>query len=291
MTSPEQELYALPPDRFIAARDEAVAQARSAGDRDAAARLAKLRRPTVAAWLVNLLALHRPEQVGELLDLAAAMREAQHGLRGEELRHLSTRRRETIAGLVGQVRGLAVEAGRPARETLPLAEVEATLTAALADEEVAAAVRAGRLTKATGYAGFGEVPDESAKPALRVIDGGRSGGATPSAGGSRTLTGAGSASVAGDRGTAAQTRAERAAREEERRAAEKAANAARAQARRQAEADLRQATADQERAARTVADLTEQLAELRERQAAAEVTLRETKLRRKAAQRALDRLG
>jgi hypothetical protein len=155
--------------------------------------------------------------------------------------------------------------------------VEATLTAALADEEVAAAVRAGRLTKATGYAGFGEVPDESAKPALRVIDGGRSGGATPSAG--------------GDRGTAAQTRAERAAREEERRAAEKAANAARAQARRQAEADLRQATADQERAARTVADLTEQLAELRERQAAAEVALRETKLRRKAAQRALDRLG
>ena len=152
MTSPEQDLYALPPDRFIAARDEAVAQARSAGDREAAARLAKLRRPTVAAWLVNLLALHRPEQVGELLDLAAAMREAQHGLRGEELRHLSTRRRETIAGLVGQVHGLAVEAGRPARETLPLAEVEATLTAALADEEVAAAVRAGRLTKATGYA-------------------------------------------------------------------------------------------------------------------------------------------
>jgi len=290
MTSPEQEqeLYGLPPDRFIAARDEAVAQARSAGDREAAARLAKLRRPTVAAWLVNLLALHRPEQVGELLDLAAAMREAQHGLRGEELRHLSTRRRETIAGLVGQVRGLAVEAGRPARETLPLAEVEATLTAALADEEVAAAVRAGRLTKATGYAGFGEVPDESAKPALRVIDGGAG---SASAGGSRTLTGAGSASVAGGRGTAAQTRAERAAREEERRAAEKAANAARAQARRQAEADLRRATADQERAARTVADLTEQLAELRERQAAAEVALRETKLRRKAAQRALDRLG
>ena len=280
MTSPEQELYALPPDRFIAARDEAVAQARSAGDREAAARLAKLRRPTVAAWLVNLLALHRPEQVGELLDLAAAMREAQHGLRGEELRHLSTRRRETIAGLVGQVRGLAVEAGRPARETLPLAEVEATLTAALADEQVAAAVRAGRLTKATGYAGFGEVPDESAKPALRVIDGGRT--VDGNRAGDRPT---------GERGTAAQTRAERTAREEERRAAEKAANAARAQARRQAEADLRQATADQERAARTVADLTEQLAELRERQAAAEVALRETKLRRKAAQRALDRLG
>jgi hypothetical protein len=275
MTS-ERELYALPPDRFIAARDEAVAHARSAGDREAAAQLAKLRRPTVAAWLVNLLALRRPEQVGELLDLAAAIREAQHGLRGDELRLLSTRRREAIAGLVGQVRGLAVEAGRPARETLPLAEVEATLTAALADGEVAAAVRAGRLTKATGYAGFGEVPDESAKPRLRVIDGGQT-------------TGAGSAGTGV--GSAAQARAERAAREEELRAAEKAARAAREQARRQAEADLRQATADQERAARELAELTEQLAELRERQATAEVVLRETKLRRKAAQRALDRLG
>jgi hypothetical protein len=287
--TPEQELYALPPDRFIAARDEAVAQARSAGDRAAAASLAKLRRPTVAAWLVNLLALRRPEQVGELLDLAAAMREAQHGLRGEELRHLSTRRREAIAGLVGQVRGLAVEAGRPARETLPLAEVEATLTAALADEEVAAAVRAGRLTKATGYAGFGEVPDESAKPRLRVIDGdARGAGASQrSAAGDASRVEPSRAAQSG----AERSRAERAAREEERRAAEKAAQAARTQARRQAEADLRQATADQERAAREVADLTEQLAQLRERQAAAEVALRETKLRRKAAQRALDRLG
>jgi hypothetical protein len=264
--TPEQTLYALPPDRFIAGRDEAVARARADGDLESAARLAKLRRPTVAAWLVNLLALHRPEQVGELLDLAAALREAQHGLRGEELRQLSTRRREAIAGLVGQVRGLAVAAGRPSRETLPLAEVEATLTAALADEEVAVAVRAGRLARATEYAGFGGVPDESAQPRLRVIDGGR--------------------------GKAA-ARDDRAAREE-RRAAEKAetaAQAARADELKRAGDALRQATADEQRATREVAELAEQLETLRERQAAAEVAVREAKLRRKAAQRAVDRLG
>jgi hypothetical protein len=264
--TPDQELYALPPDRFIAARDEAVARAREAGDREEAARLGKLRRPTVAAWLVNLLALHRSQQVGELLDLAAALREAQQGLRGEELRQLSARRREAVAGLVGQVRGLATEAGRPAGEALPLAEVEATLTAALADEAVAEAVRAGRLTKATGYAGFGEVPDGSAPPRLRVIDGGR-GKAAP--------------------------RDERAAREE-RRAAEKAAKAAeaaRAEERKRAEAALREAVAEQERAEREVAELAEGLEELRQRHTAAEVALREAKLRRKAAQRAVDRIG
>ncbi len=280
MTS-EQSLYALPPDRFIAARDEAVAQARAAGDREGAARLAKLRRPTVAAWLVNLLAQHRPEQVGELLDLASALRDAQHRLRGEELRALSNRRREAIARLVSQVRGLAVEAGRPARETLPLAEVEATLTAALADEKVAEAVRAGRLTKATGYAGFGVVPAPEAgdggKPRLRVIDGG-AGAPAPA-----------------DRKAAREAAREEAARDaaarEERRAAQKAAQEARAEERRRAEAALREAAAEQERAVRELRDLAAQLDALKERHAAAEVALREAKLRHRTAQRAVARLS
>ncbi|HEY2670728.1 MAG TPA: hypothetical protein VGJ07_10170 [Rugosimonospora sp.] len=172
----EQDLYALPPERFIAARDEAVAEARAAGDRALAARIGALRRPTVAAWLVNLVALHRPEQVGALLDLGTALREAQQELRGERLRELSAQRRAAITELVAAARRLAVEAGRRPRDALPLAEVEATLVAALADEDVAAAVRAGRLTRATGYAGFGE----PMRPDLRVIDGGaqpaRSGG-------------------------------------------------------------------------------------------------------------------
>ena len=274
---PDQTLYALPPDRFIAARDEAVAQARAAGDREGAARLAKLRRPTVAAWLVNLLALHRPEQVGELLDLASALRDAQHRLRGDELRALSNRRREAIARLVAQVRGLALEAGRPARESLPLAEVEATLAAALADEDVAEAVRAGRLTKATEYAGFGEVPaapaEDGGKPRLRVIDGG---------GGERAPA-AGKAA----RATAARDAEAR----EERRAAQMAAQAARAEERKRAEAALREAAAGQERAVRELRDLAAQLDALKERHAAAEVALREAKLRHRTAQRAVARLS
>lgn len=285
MTS-EQTLYALPPDRFIAARDEAVAEARAAGDREAAARLGKLRRPTVAAWLVNLLAVHRPDEVGELLDLAGALREAQQQLRGDALRELSSRRREAVAGLVRQVRGLAVDAGRPARESLPLAEVEATLSAALADPDVADAVRAGTLTKTAGYAGFGEVPDESARPHLRVIDGGGGKGRD------------GAAPAGSDRRARDErARDERTAREE-RRAAEQAAKAARAEALRAAREALRAATADEKRAgtdeqdaARAVAELTEQLEALRERHVAAQVALREARLRRRSAQREVDRLG
>src|SRR5512142_3207595 len=59
-------LYALPPEQFVAARNEAVAAARKAGDRDTAEAVAALRKPTQAAWLVNLLALRRPDLIDEL---------------------------------------------------------------------------------------------------------------------------------------------------------------------------------------------------------------------------------
>ncbi len=161
-------LYALPPDEFVAARSEAVADARRAGDRNLAREIGALRRPTVGAWLVNLLAHQRPELVDELLTLGAALRTAQRNLRGDELRELSGQRRAMVSALARESRALAVAAGRGARDALPLAEVEATLTAALADSEVGELVRSGRLVKTVEYAGFGEVP----RPQLRLLRGG-----------------------------------------------------------------------------------------------------------------------
>jgi hypothetical protein len=160
------QLYAVPPEEFVAARDAAAETVRAAGDRDQATAISKLRKPTVAAWLVNLLALRRPELVAELVDLAGKLRTAQRELRGDELRDLSSRRRAAIAGLVGQARALAVVA-QPglAGVKLPVADVETTLTAALADEEIAAQVRSGRLVRTIAYTGFGEVP----RPRLRLV--------------------------------------------------------------------------------------------------------------------------
>ena len=168
--SPEvvERLYAVPPEGFVAARTEAVAAARAAGDTTAAREIAKLRRPTVAAWLVNLLAIRRPELVAELAGLAGELRRAQRDLRGAALRELSAQRRAVVGALVAQARDLARrEAPGLDPHRLPLAEVEATLHAALADDEVAAQLRAGRLLKAASYAGFGEVP----RPKLRLITG------------------------------------------------------------------------------------------------------------------------
>jgi DNA repair exonuclease SbcCD ATPase subunit len=158
-------LYREPPERFVAARDEAVAAAKAAGDSQTAAAIGKLRRPTLAAWLVNLLALSRPELIEELVDLAEALRRAQAQRQGDQIRQLSGRRRELLDGLTAEAGRLAVEAGRPAGDALPLEEVTATLSAALADEQAARQVREGRLQRPLSYAGFGFGDAFAAAPA------------------------------------------------------------------------------------------------------------------------------
>ncbi|MFC6014973.1 hypothetical protein ACFP2T_02015 [Plantactinospora solaniradicis] len=164
-----ERLYSAPPDGFVAARAEAARAARAAGDAAGAREIAKLRKPTVAAWLVNLLALRRPDLMAELVELSAALRSAQRELRGPRLRELSAQRRGVVTALVGQARELAQAADpRLAAGKLPLAEVEATLNAALSDVDVAEQARSGRLVRAASYAGFGEVP----RPNLRLIVGG-----------------------------------------------------------------------------------------------------------------------
>jgi chromosome segregation ATPase len=166
-----QRLYEEPPDGFVAARTAAINDAKQAGDREAAKRLAALKKPTVAAWVVNLLALRRPDLIEELVDLSTALRDAQRGLDGDQLRELNAQRRKVVSALVGAARKLATEAlaadprGRAEAAKLPLGEVEATLTAALAEPSVAAQVRTGRLIRAATYAGFGEVP----RPRLRLV--------------------------------------------------------------------------------------------------------------------------
>ena len=53
-------LFELSPERFVAERDATAKRLRSGGDVEAAARVTKLRRPTVAAWALDQLA--RPKK-------------------------------------------------------------------------------------------------------------------------------------------------------------------------------------------------------------------------------------
>jgi hypothetical protein len=74
---PEDLLYGLPLEEFTPARDKAAKEIRKAGDKERAARIAKLPKPTPAAWAANQLARSRPELIDALLDAGAALRAAQ----------------------------------------------------------------------------------------------------------------------------------------------------------------------------------------------------------------------
>lgn len=141
------ELYALPPSRFTASRNEAAERARADDDPELAARLRGLRRPTTGAWLGNLLVREQPDEVRALLELGSGLRAAQSRLAGDRLRELGARRREVVAALVRQAGAEAVRAGQRVGAG-PLEDLERTLHAVLADPEAADAFASGRLTAA-----------------------------------------------------------------------------------------------------------------------------------------------
>ncbi|MCK8433493.1 hypothetical protein G3I77_10725 [Streptomyces sp. D2-8] len=140
------ELYALRPEEFTAARASAVASARTAGDRELAERIRTLRKPSLAAWVSNLLVRSSPGEVAPLLRLGEGLRQAHQDLDGTQLRELSRRQHALIRALSLQARQLAKEAGHPIGESVQR-EVENTLHAVLADPEAARVWAGGRLAK------------------------------------------------------------------------------------------------------------------------------------------------
>jgi hypothetical protein len=146
------ELYALPPEQFTAARNARAKEATAAGDKETAARIAALRKPTVLAWLVNLLVRELPDEIGGFLDLGDALQEATATLTGPELRQLSGQRHRLVQALVRQAPHLARQAGYRITEDVARG-LEETL-AALTDPAVAEQLRGGRLTSGLTATGF-----------------------------------------------------------------------------------------------------------------------------------------
>jgi hypothetical protein len=137
-------LYALSPEEFTAARNSA---ARAASDDDLRKAVKALRRPTASAHAVNVLVRQRADEVDALVSLGDEMRAAMGG-DPREVRRLAEERRSRISDLVD-----------PDLPTAVQQDVTATLEAATADPDLAAAVRSGRLVKPLSYAGFGTMPD------------------------------------------------------------------------------------------------------------------------------------
>ncbi len=238
-------LYAAPAADFIASRNELAKELKAAGDQLGSTRLKALRKPTVAAWLANLVARELPDDIDDLLALGDEFREATADLDGERLRELTPRRHKLLDKLAKSAAGLSEREGQKVSADVGQ-KLRETLDAALVDPAAGEAVREGRLSSALRHVGFGVV-DESGEPS----------NVTPLTDERRKR--------AEERRAAAKTQpeketgesaAEKAKREkeEEREAAEKAA----------AKKEFDDAVAAAESAESTVADLSDQLDAARE---------------------------
>jgi DNA repair exonuclease SbcCD ATPase subunit len=185
------ELYGLPQDDFTPARDAKAKELKA--EKELAAAVKKLKKPSVAAWVVNLFVRRETQQVEQVIAVGTALREAQEGMDGAELRALTKQRRQLTSAVTQQARTLAKDEGVKVTPAVS-DQVEATLTAAMLDPECARAVRSGLLTAAlssTGVdtvdvaaavavpdaLGFSATPtsgEEPAPPELHVVPGDQS---------------------------------------------------------------------------------------------------------------------
>jgi len=160
------ELYGLPLADFTGGRNDRSKQARTDGQPELARQVQALRKPTIAAWLVNQLTRQYADEVNVLLDLGREMRAGMAGVSGDELRLLTRRRHELISAMVRRAMSLG-GSGRISNDVE--ADVRSTLEATLSDPQSAETVAAGRLHAALSVSGFGfggpegsaSIPDSS----------------------------------------------------------------------------------------------------------------------------------
>jgi len=137
------ELYTQPLGDFIAARN---ARAADTADKALATGIRALRKPSVAAWVVNVFASERASQLSEALQLAAELREAQEDLDAKALAQLGRDRRALTARLAAAAADLAESRGERVTPSTRDA-VQQTISAAFFDPDAAAAVASGRLVR------------------------------------------------------------------------------------------------------------------------------------------------
>jgi hypothetical protein len=145
------DLYTLSLNRFIEARDALARRLRSEDRAHEAEEVAKLRKPSVAAWALNLASRSNPELVDRLLESHRLLREAGSG---DATRLASEERRRAIASLTEAAMAKLRVSGR-ADSAQTRERVGETLLATATDPEAESLLRAGRLAKELEPSGSG----------------------------------------------------------------------------------------------------------------------------------------
>ena len=153
MADPVEEvagrLYSLPLENFTRERDAAARELRKAKERDAATVVAKLPKPTQAAWAANALAREHRNLVDDLLAAADDLREAQEaavaGKGADALRDAAASERAAVDALMAEAKQLKPGGRKPSSATLD--KLRTTLETVATDDAVRAALDSGRVVE------------------------------------------------------------------------------------------------------------------------------------------------
>ena len=168
------DLYGLPLERFVPERSDLAKALRSEGRRSEAAEVAKLPKPSRAAWAVNQLVRTQRRAVSSLFEAGDALQRAQEDViagRGDAhaLRDAAERERAAVKRLTDAARGLLSADGH-ALTPATVDRVSETLHAAALDDGARAQVKEGCLDRElrhVGLGGFGAMSVAAPAPAPR----------------------------------------------------------------------------------------------------------------------------
>jgi hypothetical protein len=165
-------LYGLPLERFVPERSALAKALRASGQRDEAARVAKLRKPSVAAWAVNQLVRTQGNSVRELFEAGDELQRAHADLLGgggnpDGLRKAADRERAAVQELTSTARGLLSSEGHELSATM-LERVGDTLHAAALEPAARAQVADGCLERELQHVGLGAAPSAPTRSTTRA---------------------------------------------------------------------------------------------------------------------------
>jgi hypothetical protein len=131
------ELYRVPPGEFVAARNAKVRELRAAGERDAAAAIAKLRRPNTTEWALNMASREHSGPIAGWADAADAVRDAQEAA--------ATGQRVDLRTALTTLRARTADVMSAASEWAPSDALSLALHEVAASPDTTNALRAGVL--------------------------------------------------------------------------------------------------------------------------------------------------
>jgi hypothetical protein len=160
----------VPLSEFTRARNALAARLTKAGSAQASA-VKRLRKPTLATWIVNQLARRDPEDIERLLKAVDRLKRAQFGTR-QALAQATEEQRAATRALLERAGDIAASAALKLPPAVTV-RVSATLLGAAVDASERESLRRGRLTSERDAPGFdaftGRVPHLRLVPTPRPV--------------------------------------------------------------------------------------------------------------------------